>query len=84
MFIEATVLPVWWNYWDYCPRNEKDYMIRLNYLYHNPIKHGYVASLHDYLFSSFHQELKIKGHDTMVTQFKNYPDYKTILIDDDD
>ena len=30
-------LPVWWNYWDYCPRDEKDYFVRLNYLLNNPI-----------------------------------------------
>ncbi|MDP2901889.1 MAG: transposase [Methylovulum sp.] len=46
-------LPVWWNYWDYCPRNEREYLIRLNYLFNNPIKHGYVQNLHDYPFSSF-------------------------------
>jgi putative transposase len=32
--------PVWWNFWDYCPRDEKDYLVRLNYLLNNPIKHG--------------------------------------------
>lgn len=76
-------LPVWWNYWDYCPRDEKDYMIRLNYLYNNPIKHGYVTNLNDYLFSSFHQQLAVNGRDKLIVQFKNYPEYKTILIDDD-
>lgn len=40
--------PVWWNYWDYCPRSEKDYLIRLNYLLYNPVKHGYVTDLRDY------------------------------------
>jgi putative transposase len=24
--------PIWWNYWDYCPRDADDYFIRLNYL----------------------------------------------------
>jgi len=24
--------PIWWNYWDYCPRSHEDYMVRLNYL----------------------------------------------------
>ncbi|PZN72580.1 MAG: hypothetical protein DM484_24290 [Candidatus Methylumidiphilus alinenensis] len=24
-------LPVWWNYWDYCPRDEQDYYRHLNY-----------------------------------------------------
>jgi len=29
--VYPSTLPVWWNYWDYCPRDEKDYLIRLNY-----------------------------------------------------
>lgn len=33
-------LPVWWNYWDYCPRGEADYRVRQNYLFNNPFKHG--------------------------------------------
>ena len=48
-------LPVWWNYWDYCPRNEADYMTRVNYLLNNPVKHGYVRKLTDYPFSTFHR-----------------------------
>jgi len=52
---------IWWNYWDYCQRNEKDYLIRLNYLFNNPIKHGYVENLHDYYFSSFLTILINKG-----------------------
>lgn len=32
--------PIWWNYWDRCPRDSRDYYIRLNYLFWNPAKHG--------------------------------------------
>jgi putative transposase len=49
-FIRAATqcaLPVWWNYWDYCPRDDRDYHIRLNYLLYNPIKHGYATDLKD-------------------------------------
>ena len=45
--------PIWWNFWDYCPRDERDYFIRLNYLLNNPVKHGYVADLKNYPYSSF-------------------------------
>jgi len=31
---------VWWNYWDTCIRSEKDYLIRLKYIFWNPVKHG--------------------------------------------
>ena len=53
--------PIWWNYWDYCPRDEKDYFIRLNYLFNNPIKHGYVTNLNDYPYSSFHNYVEKTG-----------------------
>lgn len=78
--ITACETPVWWNYWDYCPRNEKEYLIRLNYLLFNPIKHGYVTNLHDYPFSSFHQLISEKGRVALVEQFRAYPSYKTLVL----
>ena len=76
--------PIWWNYWDYCPRDEKDYFIRLNYLYNNPVNHGYVTNLADYPYSSFQQMLKQQGREKLVKQFKAYPDYKQLNLDEDD
>ncbi|MCK5878080.1 MAG: transposase [Candidatus Marithrix sp.] len=76
--------PVWWNYWDYCPRDEKDYLIRLNYLLNNPIKHGYVNNLHNYPYSSFHNLLDKKGRDVLIRQFKEHPEYKDLKMEKDD
>ena len=76
--------PIWWNYWDYCIRDEKDYFIRLNYLWHNPIKHGYVTNLNDYSYSSFPQTLEQQGRDSLIQQFKEFTEYKTLLLSDDD
>ncbi|NOS89833.1 MAG: hypothetical protein HOP34_15070 [Methylococcaceae bacterium] len=75
--------PIWWNYWDYCPRDERDYFIRLNYLFNNPVKHGYVADLKDYPYSSFHELLKKQGRDSLVQQFRKYPEYKNLHLDED-
>ena len=72
--------PVWWNYWDYCPRNEKDYFVRLNYLLMNPIKHGYVTDLHDYPVSSFHNFFVEVGRKGLIRQVREYPDYKTLVL----
>ena len=72
--------PVWWNYWDYCPRHETDYYVRLNYLLYNPVKHGYVTSLNDYPFSSFHHTLEQVGRETLQTQFKTYSAYRTLIL----
>ncbi len=80
----ACELPVWWNYWDYCPRDEKDYYTKLNYLLTNPIKHGYVTDLNDYPFSSFSDRLMKIGREAMIEQFRLYPEYQFIddLYDD--
>ncbi len=75
---------IWWNYWDYCPRNEKDYLIRLNYLFNNPIKHGYVQNLHHYPFSSFHQYFENQGRESLVKQFKQYDEYKILTLNEDE
>jgi putative transposase len=72
--------PVWWNYWDYCPRDEADYMTRLNYLLMNPIKHGVVSNLHAYPFSSFHHLLAEMGRSRLVEQMNHYPDYKQLIL----
>ncbi len=79
--------PVWWNYWDYCPRNEKDYMTRVNYLLYNPVKHGYVKNLHDYPFSSFHRLYDETGREQLAEQFRKNPGYKNLVLheaNDDD
>jgi len=72
--------PVWWNYWDFCPKNEKEYMTRVNYLLFNPVKHGYADNLRDYPFSSFHKLYTERGRDVLVNQFQEYPDYKTLVL----
>jgi putative transposase len=72
--------PIWWNYWDYCPRNEADYMTRLNYLLYNPIKHSYVTDLKEYPFSSFHHLYKNIGRDKLAHQFKANPGYRHLVL----
>ncbi|WP_083960710.1 REP-associated tyrosine transposase [Methylomonas lenta] len=76
-------LPVWWNYWDYCPRDEKDYFIRLNYLLNNPLKHGYVTNLADYPHSSFHSTLETLGRNALAKQFTQYSEYKNLRLEED-
>lgn len=74
---------VWWNYWDYCPRDEDDYFRHLNYLFHNPIKHGYVTDLKDYPYSSFLAYLETQGREALAMQFRRFSEYKDLLIDED-
>ncbi len=72
----------WWNYWDRCIRDEKDYYTRLNYLYYNPIKHGYVTDLREYRWSSFHETLETRGREALVRQYQKYP-FDELEIPDD-
>ncbi len=74
---------VWWNYWDYCPRNEADYFTHLNYMLFNPIKHGYTQDLKDYRWSSFNKLFEEIGREKLTTQFRNYG-YKNLDIDFED
>lgn len=71
---------VWWSYWDYCPRDEEDYMIRLNYLLFNPVKHGYTTDLHSYAYSSFHVLYENIGRENLATQFQEHPEDKTLIL----
>ena len=75
---------VWWNYWDYCPRDESDYLLRLNYLLMNPIKHGYTQNLNHYPYSSFHQCLLKAGRESLKQQFKEHKEYNDLHLPEDD
>ena len=69
---------VWYNYWDYCPRNDEEYNTRLCYLLDNPRKHGYVKKLKDWKWSSFY---KYENNlDEMRDKFRKYADYKSLEL----
>ncbi len=55
-------------------------MTRANYLLYNPVRHGYVGNLRDYPFSSFHELYEKRGRDFLARQFREYPDYKTLVL----
>jgi len=47
-------LPVWQKrYYEHTIRNEKDMFEKLQYMYHNPVKHHYVDAPEQWLYSSF-------------------------------
>ena len=57
--ITTTSLPkIFNNYWDTCITFEKSYYARLNYLYHNPVKHGYVKNAEDYIWGSYYHRYR--------------------------
>jgi len=74
---------VWKNYWDYCPRNERDYHTHLCYLLNNPYKHGYVSDLHDWKWSSFHRYHETKGREYIKEQFLEFSNYQDLILQSD-
>ncbi len=64
---------VWYNYWDECVRDEKDYYNKLNYIHVNAVKHGYVKNPEDYEFSSYRAYLKAIGQDWIRDILARYP-----------
>ena len=51
-------LKIWYNYWDTCITFERSYFARLNYIWYNPVKHGYVENAEDWQFGSYISRIK--------------------------
>ena len=45
-------------YWEHLIRDEQDYINHVNYIHYNPVKHGHVARVADWPYSTFHQAVK--------------------------
>ncbi|MFW2177371.1 MULTISPECIES: REP-associated tyrosine transposase [unclassified Moraxella] len=45
-------------FWEHTIRDEFDYNSHVEYIYFNPVKHGYVKNVKDWQFSSFHRDVK--------------------------
>ncbi len=67
---------VWYQYWDYCVKNEQDYWKHFNYIHQNPIKHGYIGGIRNlktFKFSSFGDWVKKRGEEWIYDCFGKYP-----------
>ena len=64
---------IWYQYWDECIRNEKDFYAKLNYIHWNPVKHGYVDSPEAYRFSSYGSHLTIQGKKWLQDVLRRFP-----------
>ena len=51
---------VWHNYWDKCLTFESSYYTRLNYIWYNPVKHGYVDEPQKWKFGSYYYRYKVR------------------------
>ena len=67
---------IWYQYWDYCIRDEKDFWKHFNYIHNNPLKHGLVGNLESalkYEFSSGNLWLEEKGSEWLNSIFEAHP-----------
>ena len=42
-------------FWEHLIRDEMDLARHLDYIHYNPVKHGYVANVVDWPYSTFHR-----------------------------
>jgi len=59
---------IWYNYWDTCITFEKSYFARINYIWNNPVKHGYTKNSEDWEFGSYY------------SRFRKEPDYINEIV----
>jgi putative transposase len=45
-------------YWEHLIRSEADFVAHVNYIHANPVKHGHVAQITDWPYSSFHRDMR--------------------------
>lgn len=45
-------------YWEHTIRDERDYAAHMDYVHINPVKHGHVARVADWPYSSFHRHVE--------------------------
>ncbi len=64
---------IWQNYWDWCIRDEEGFYKHLNYIHHNPVKHGLATDMSEYEFSSFNSWVKKEGSEWVMSLFEQYP-----------
>ena len=52
--------PLWQNrFWEHVIRDENDLHRHLDYIYYNPVKHGYVDKVIDWPYSTFKHEVEL-------------------------
>lgn len=45
-------------FWEHAIRDEEDFRRHVDYIYLNPVKHGWVTRVQDWPFSSFHRDVR--------------------------
>jgi putative transposase len=64
---------MWDNYWDSSIHSTSAYWTRFNYIHHNPVKHGYVSRMEEWMFSSYRWYLERHDAEWLADCFARYP-----------
>ena len=57
--IKKRELTIWQRrFWEHRIRDDKDFQRHLDYIHHNPVKHGHVVKVKDWEYSTFHRYVK--------------------------
>jgi putative transposase len=64
---------VWYRFADRKMRSERHYLTTLNYIHYNPVKHGYVEDMFDWIWSSVHWYHEHRGRHWHEKMFDKYP-----------
>ena len=64
---------IWCNCMERPMRSENHFLATINYIHHNPVKHGHVERWQDWPWSSAADFLEQMGHEEAVRLWKEYP-----------
>ena len=65
-------------YWEHTIRNEEELNKQINYIHYNPVKHGYVHSVKDWDFSSFHKFVQLGFYEENWGDLKDIENIKNL------
>lgn len=65
-------------YWEHTIINEEELNQQINYIHYNPVKHGYVHSVKDWDFSSFHKFLQLGLYEENWGSLKDIENIKNL------
>jgi putative transposase len=66
---------VWYKYSDRAIRSERHFWTTINYIHYNPVKHGYVKKMEDWIWSSVSHYIETEGCEWIEGLNNKYPLY---------
>ncbi len=63
---------VWYQYWDRCIRDEKEFFANLNYIFWNPVKHAYVEDPKQWEFTWVRDKFNFEDFGMSLFEWDNF------------